>query len=77
MEWVSNIVLVEKKDLDKLRVCIHFQILNKATPKDEYPMHVANLLINNASKNRCRRFGPARTVNQPVNLLLRVPAQMG
>jgi hypothetical protein len=25
----------------------------------------------------CRRFGPARTVNRPVNLLLRVPTQMG
>ena len=25
----------------------------------------------------CRRFGPARTVNRSVNLLLRVPAQMG
>jgi hypothetical protein len=24
-----------------------------------------------------RRFGPARSVNQPVNLLLRAPAQMG
>jgi hypothetical protein len=25
----------------------------------------------------CRRFGPARSVSQPVNLLLRAPAQMG
>jgi hypothetical protein len=25
----------------------------------------------------CRRFRPARSVNQPVNLLLRAPAQMG
>jgi hypothetical protein len=25
----------------------------------------------------CRRFGPARTVNRPVNLSLRVLAQMG
>jgi hypothetical protein len=25
----------------------------------------------------CRRFGPARSVNQPVNLLMRAPAQMG
>jgi hypothetical protein len=25
----------------------------------------------------CRRFGPARTLNQLVNLLLRAPAQMG
>jgi hypothetical protein len=24
-----------------------------------------------------RRFGPARTVNRPIHLLLRVPAQMG
>jgi hypothetical protein len=25
----------------------------------------------------CLRFGPARTINRPVNLSLRVPAQMG
>ena len=25
----------------------------------------------------CRRFGPVRTLNRPVNLMLRVPAQMG
>jgi hypothetical protein len=25
----------------------------------------------------CRRFGPARTLNRPVNLSLCVPAQMG
>jgi hypothetical protein len=25
----------------------------------------------------CQRFGPARIVNRPVNLLLRIPAQMG
>jgi hypothetical protein len=25
----------------------------------------------------CQRFGPARTVNRPVNLLLCVPTQMG
>jgi hypothetical protein len=24
----------------------------------------------------CQRFGPARTLNRPVNLTLRVPAQM-
>ena len=34
--WVSNIVPVEKKDTRKLRVCIDFHDLNKATPKDEY-----------------------------------------
>jgi hypothetical protein len=28
-------------------------------------------------RTNCRRFGPARTINRPVNLLLCVPAQMG
>jgi hypothetical protein len=49
VEWVSNIVPVEKKGLGKLRVCIDFRNLNRATPKDEYPMLVADILINNMS----------------------------
>jgi hypothetical protein len=28
-------------------------------------------------RTNCQRFGPARTLNRPVNLTLRVPAQMG
>jgi hypothetical protein len=48
-ERVSNIVPVEKKDLGKLRVCIDFRNLNRATPKDEYPMRVTDTLINNAT----------------------------
>jgi hypothetical protein len=34
---------------DKIQVCIDFHNLNKATPKDEYPMHIADMLINNSS----------------------------
>ena len=30
-------------------MCINFRDLNKATPKDEYPMPIANMLINEAS----------------------------
>ena len=40
---------VEKKDSSKIRVCIDFRDLNKATPKDEYPMPIADILINEAS----------------------------
>jgi hypothetical protein len=54
-EWVSNIVLVEKKESGKLRVCIDFN-LNRATPKDEYPMPIADTLINNASGNKIISF---------------------
>ena len=41
IDWISNIVPVEKKDSGKIRVCIDFRDLNKATPKDEYPMPIA------------------------------------
>jgi hypothetical protein len=50
-ELVSNIAPVEKKESGKLRVCIDFRNLNRATPKDEYPMPIADTLINNASRN--------------------------
>ena len=36
-EWISNVVPVYKKN-GKLRVCIDFRDLNKATPMDGYPM---------------------------------------
>ena len=32
----------------KLRVYIDFRDLNNATPKDEYPMPIANMLIDSA-----------------------------
>jgi hypothetical protein len=48
-EWVSNIVPVEKKGTNKIRVCIDFCNLNKATSKDEYRMPIAIMLINNTS----------------------------
>jgi hypothetical protein len=44
-EWISNVVPVYKKN-KKLRVCIDFRNLNKATPMDGYPMPIADLLID-------------------------------
>jgi hypothetical protein len=49
-------VPVEKKESGKLRVCIDFCNLNRATPKDEYLMPIADTLINNASGNRIISF---------------------
>ena len=37
VEWISNVVPVYKKN-GKLRVCIDFRDLNKATPMDGYPI---------------------------------------
>jgi hypothetical protein len=55
-KWVSNIVPIGKKNASKIWVCIDFRNLNKATPKDEYPMPMADMIINNASGHRVVSF---------------------
>jgi hypothetical protein len=45
-----------EKNNGKIQVCIDFHNLNKTTPKDEYPMSIADMLINNASGHRVISF---------------------
>jgi hypothetical protein len=40
----------------RLRVCIDFHNLNRATHKDEYHMPIADMLVNNSSRNRIVSF---------------------
>ena len=54
-EWISNVVPVYKKN-GKLRVCIDFRNLNKATPMDGYPMPVADLLVDAAAGHQVISF---------------------
>ncbi|XP_057428486.1 uncharacterized protein LOC130721914 [Lotus japonicus] len=44
VEWLANVVPVIKKN-GKMRVCIDFQDLNAATPKDEYHMPIAEMMV--------------------------------
>jgi len=37
--WLANIVPVPKKD-GKVRVCVNYQDLNKASPKDDFPLPI-------------------------------------
>ena len=55
VDLVSNIVPVMKKN-GKLHVCTNFRDLNNATPKDEYHMPVADMLVNSASGNEILSF---------------------
>ena len=55
VEWLSNIVLILKKN-GKLRICIDFRNINMATPKDEYPMLVADLLVDGTSGYKVLSF---------------------
>lgn len=55
VKWLSNIVHVIKKS-GKLYVGIDFRNLNNSTPKDEYPMPVADMLVELAAKNTILSF---------------------
>jgi hypothetical protein len=54
-DWVSNVVPVEK-NMGKIRICVDFRNLNRAAPKDEYPMPIADLLVNSMSGNKVISF---------------------
>ena len=54
-EWISNVVPVYKKN-GKLRVCINFRDLNKATPMDGYPMPIGDMLVDAAARNKVTSF---------------------
>jgi hypothetical protein len=55
VKWVFNIVPIVK-NTGKIQVCIDFHNLNKGTPKDAYPMSIADMLINNASEHWVNSF---------------------
>jgi hypothetical protein len=47
---VSNIVVVPKKE-GKIRVCVDFRDLNRASPKDNFPLPHIDMLVDNAAHN--------------------------
>jgi hypothetical protein len=55
VEWISNIVPVYQKN-GKMRVCIDFRDLNRATPMDGYPMPVADFLVDAAAGHKVISF---------------------
>jgi hypothetical protein len=56
VDWVSNIVPVEKKNTGKIWICVDFRNINRATPKDEYSMPIADLLIDSMLGNKVISF---------------------
>ena len=46
--WLSNIVPVKKKN-GQIRCCVDFRNLNKACPKDKFPLPNMDLLIDSAA----------------------------
>ena len=44
-EWLANVVPIPNKD-GKVRVCVNFRDLNKASPKDDFPLPHNDMLVD-------------------------------
>ncbi|XP_058775307.1 uncharacterized protein LOC131649565 [Vicia villosa] len=47
--WIANIVPVPKKD-GKVRMCVDYRDLNKASPKDDFPLPHIDILVDNTAQ---------------------------
>ena len=47
--WLANAVPVPKKD-GRVRVCVDYRDLNKASPKDDFPLPHIDVLVDSAAK---------------------------
>ncbi|XP_070004087.1 uncharacterized protein [Nicotiana sylvestris] len=53
--WLANIVPVPMKD-EKVRVCVDYRYLNRASPKDDFPLPNIQILIDNCAKHELQSF---------------------
>ncbi|VVA40962.1 PREDICTED: Retrovirus-related Pol poly from transposon, partial [Prunus dulcis] len=56
VEWLANVVLVAKKDKGLWRVCVDYTDLNKACPKDNFPLPRIDQLVDSTSGNQLLSF---------------------
>ena len=54
-DWVANIVPMPKKD-GKVRMCVDYKDLNRASPKDNFPLPHIDTLVDNTATNRFFSF---------------------
>ena len=54
-EWLANIVPVLKKD-GKVRICVDYEDLNWASPKDNFHLPHIDTLVDNTTKNSLFSF---------------------
>ena len=54
-EWIANILPIPKKD-ENVRMCVDFRDLNKACPKDDFPLPHIDVLVDNTARNVLTSF---------------------
>ena len=54
-DWLANVVMVKKAN-KKWRMYVDFTDLNKACPKDSYPLPRTDTLVDSMARNQLLRF---------------------
>ena len=54
-DWLANVVMVKKAN-GKWRMCVDFTDLNKACPKDSYPLPCINQLVDSTAGHKLLSF---------------------
>ncbi|KNA04804.1 hypothetical protein SOVF_196320, partial [Spinacia oleracea] len=54
-EWIANVVPVPKKD-GKIRMCVDYRDLNRASPKDDFPWPCIDILVDNTANHALLSF---------------------
>ena len=54
-EWIANVVPVPKKD-GKVRMCVDYRDLNRASPKDGFPLPHIDILVDNTANHALLSF---------------------
>jgi hypothetical protein len=67
--WLANLVLVEKLD-GSYRICIDYTSLNKACPKDDYPLPRICQIIDSTSSCKLLSFLNAYSCYHQINLTI-------
>lgn len=55
LDWLANVVLV-KKENGKWRMCVDFTDLNKACPKDSFPLPRIDQLVDSTTRHKLLTF---------------------
>ncbi|CAL9019538.1 unnamed protein product, partial [Prunus brigantina] len=66
LESLVNIVLVAKQEKGKWKVCVDYTDLNKACPKDNFPLPRINQLVDSTSGNQVLSFMDAYSVYNQI-----------
>ena len=55
LEWLANVVLMKKAN-GKWRMCVDFTDLNKACPKDSFPLPRIDQLVDSTARYKLLTF---------------------